>query len=135
MEIFRHVYPTACFSLRCKVGGNRLRRFCIKSSVATLAEIHYTNPHLKGWAFGGAKAFDTGNMIEKKQGILSTHTKTRYSKKLVSYLYLLQREAEIVSYVESVSVADFLFKAHLNHCIYRRVNPHSNRCRFKLESR
>lgn len=40
----------------------------IKSSVATLAEIHYTNPHLKGWAFGGAIAFDTGNMIEKNQG-------------------------------------------------------------------
>ncbi|MDD4515808.1 capsule assembly Wzi family protein [Massilibacteroides sp.] len=39
-----------------------------KSSVATLAEVYYTHPKLEGWKFGGAVAFDTGDMIEKNAG-------------------------------------------------------------------
>lgn len=40
----------------------------IKSSVATMAEINYSPPQMKGWRFGGTLAFDTGNMIEKNAG-------------------------------------------------------------------
>lgn len=39
-----------------------------KSSVAGMIELAYTHPHLHGWTFGAAAAFDTGDMIEKNAG-------------------------------------------------------------------
>ena len=40
----------------------------VVSSVSTLFEIVYKHPRLSGWEFGGALAFDTGDMDEKNSG-------------------------------------------------------------------
>lgn len=39
-----------------------------KSSFASLIEVTYKHPNLKGWEFTGAAAFDTGDMLEKNSG-------------------------------------------------------------------